>query len=435
MIGDSTPSLSRLVGVGAAVALLVVFVSALFVGGANAAAVSGDPDLDAYVGDPTIDPGSVETLTIQVANDAKMNYGTLQSRDRVTNARNVVVEVEAPDDAPFTIETQRHSIGTVREDQPVDVPIEITVPKEADPGNYDLDVTMEYTYTASYFTRGEVENELTRTETETVTAEVSDDAQFTLNTVADDAVRIGEVGTFQAEVTNTGSEVARDVAVELTPKGVGLEFGESANDVSRLDRLAPGETASVSYRVNTPNDAAVRTYQVDANVEYTDPDGIRQTDEDPTLGLEVGPSKDDFIVEAVDAQLESGSSRLVEVRVTNNLEYPVSNVEAKLSASNPIDSEDDEGFISELDAGESTTMTFEMSATKQAVEKVYAADIDVRYEDDEGRSYITDTYKIPVEVTESAGGGILGWLLPGMIGLTALGGVGLLGMRLRDGGS
>ncbi len=435
MIGDSTPSLSRLVGVGAAVALLVVFVSALFVGGASAVAVGGNPDLNAYVEDPTIEPGEEDTLNVQVANDAKAQFGSLDARERVTNARNVVITVEAPDDAPFTVETETHSIGTVPQNQPTTVPIDITVPDGADPGDYELDVTMKYSYTESLYTRGEVENEVSETTRDTVTAEVSDDAQFTLNTVADDAVRIGEVGTFQAEVTNTGSEVARDVAVELTPKGVGLEFGESANDVSRLDRLAPGETASVSYRVNTPNDAAVRTYQVDANVEYTDPDGIRQTDEDPTLGLEVGPSKDDFIVEAVDAQLESGSSRLVEVRVTNNLEYPVSNVEAKLSASNPIDSEDDEGFISELDAGESTTMTFEMSATKQAVEKVYAADIDVRYEDDEGRSYITDTYKIPVEVTESAGGGILGWLLPGMIGLTALGGVGLLGMRLRDGGS
>ncbi len=435
MIGDSTPSLSRLVGVGAAVALLVVFVSALFVGGASAVAVGGNPDLNAYVEDPTIEPGEEDTLNVQVANDAKAQFGSLDARERVTNARNVVITVEAPDDAPFTVETETHSIGTVPQNQPTTVPIDITVPDGADPGDYELDVTMKYSYTESLYTRGEVENEVSETTRDTVTAEVSDDAQFTLNTVADDAVRIGEVGTFQAEVTNTGSEVARDVAVELTPKGIGLEFGESANDVSRLDRLAPGETASVSYRVNTPNDAAVRTYQVDANVEYTDPDGIRQTDEDPTLGLEVGPSKDDFIVEAVDAQLESGSSRLVEVRVTNNLEYPVSNVEAKLSASNPIDSEDDEGFISELDAGESTTMTFEMSATKQAVEKVYAADIDVRYEDDEGRSYITDTYKIPVEVTESAGGGILGWLLPGMIGLTALGGVGLLGMRLRDGGS
>ena len=435
MIGDSTPSLSRLVGVGAAVALLVVFVSALFVGGASAVAVGGNPDLNAYVEDPTIEPGEEDTLNVQVANDAKAQFGSLDARERVTNARNVVITVEAPDDAPFTVETETHSIGTVPQNQPTTVPIDITVPDGADPGDYELDVTMKYSYTESLYTRGEVENEVSETTRDTVTAEVSDDAQFTLNTVADDAVRIGEVGTFHAEVTNTGSEVARDVAVELTPKGIGLEFGESANDVSRLDRLAPGETASVSYRVNTPNDAAVRTYQVDANVEYTDPDGIRQTDEDPTLGLEVGPSKDDFIVEAVDAQLESGSSRLVEVRVTNNLEYPVSNVEAKLSASNPIDSEDDEGFISELDAGESTTMTFEMSATKQAVEKVYAADIDVRYEDDEGRSYITDTYKIPVEVTESAGGGILGWLLPGMIGLTALGGVGLLGMRLRDGGS
>ncbi len=435
MTGDSTSSLSRLIGVGTAAVLLVAFVSALLVGGASAAAVGGTPDLNAYVEDPTIEPGEEDTLNVQVANDARAQFGSLTARERVTNARNVVITVEAPDDAPFTIETETHSIGTVPQSQPTTVPIDITVPDGADPGDYELDVTMKYSYTESLYTRGEVENEVTEITRDTVTAEVSDDAQFTLNTVADDAVRIGEVGTFQAEVTNTGSEVARDVAVELTPKGVGLEFGESANDVSRLDRLAPGETASVSYRVNTPNDAAVRTYQVDANVEYTDPDGIRQTDEDPTLGLEVGPSKDDFIVEAVDAQLESGSSQLVEVRVTNNLEYSVSNVEAKLSASNPIDSEDDEGFISELDAGESTTMTFEMSATKQAVEKVYAADIDVRYEDDEGRSHITDTYKIPVAVTASAGGGILGWLLPGMVGLTALGGVGLLGTRLRDGGS
>ncbi len=432
---DQSVGLARVASTAIAVALLTAVASAVFVGGAGAVAVSGNPDLNAYVGDPTIGPGSVDTLEIQVANDATSDFGSLSNRDRVTNARNVVITVEAPENAPFTVETETHSIGTVGQNQPVTVPIEITVPEGAEPGNYDLQVTMDYSYTGSLYTRGEVETEVRETTHQTVTVEVSDDAQFTLNTVADDAVRIGEVGTFEAEVTNTGSEVARDVAVELTPKGVGLQFGQQSSDVARLDRLAPGETAPVSYRVNVPSDAAVRTYQVDATVEYNDPDGIRQTDEDPTLGLEVGPSQDDFLVEAVDAQLEPGSSQLVEVRVTNNLGYPVSNVEAKLSASNPIDSEDDEGFVSELDAGESTTMTFEMSATQQAVEKVYAADIDVRYEDDEGRSYVTDTYKIPVSVTGSAGGGILGWLIPGMVGLTALGGVGFLATRLRDGRS
>ncbi len=433
MISALTDAISaRQLGIAGALALVLLLPVVLFVGGASAQAVGGNPDLEAYVEDPTIDRGSEATLNIQVANDAKADFGSLESRDRVTMARNVIVDVEAPDDAPFTIETERHSIGSVSESQPAQVPIRITVPEGADPGRYELDVEMKYSYTDSLYVRGEVENEATRRTTDTVIAEVDDSPQFKLNTVDDSDVRIGETGTFRAEVTNIGAEPASGVSVMLESNSPALQFNTANADVARAGDLAPGESTLVTYRLPIPDGAPVRTYELDGTVEFTDPDGIRMTDTDPTLGLEVGSNRDDFLVEAVDTTVASGDSRLIEVEVTNNKQEQVTNVEAKLSASDPLDSEDDEGYIGTLGPGESATMLFELSATDQAVEKTYAASIDIRYDDSEGRSKLTDTYKIPVDVTESSGSGLFGWLLPGAVGLTALGAAGTVAYRVRS---
>ena len=97
-------------------------------------------------------------------------------------------------------------------------------------------------------------------------------------------------------------------------------------------------------------------------------------------------------------------------------------IEASLGTSDPLDSDDDDGYIASLDPGESTTLTFELSATSDANPKMYAANIDFRYDDESDKSRMSDAYQIPIRVESGDDGGLLS--------VFSIAGVGLLGALL-----
>ncbi|MDV7351173.1 hypothetical protein R3751_15480 [Halorubrum distributum] len=90
-----------------------------------------------------------------------------------------------------------------------------------------------------------------------------------------------------------------------------------------------------------------------------------------------------------------------------------------LGTSDPLDSDDDDGYIQSLEPGESTTLVFELSATSDANPKEYAASIDFRYDDERGKSMMSETYQIPVQVEDNDG--------PGVLSVLPLVGIGLVG--------
>jgi S-layer domain len=91
------------------------------------------------------------------------------------------------------------------------------------------------------------------------------------------------------------------------------------------------------------------------------------------------------------------------VEVTNNRDQRLTDIEASLGTSDPLDSDDDSGYIAALDPGESETVTFELSATGDANPKTYAAAVDFRYDDARGISRMSETYQLPVDVETDDG--------------------------------
>ncbi len=504
----------------ATLAMVVLLVSAGLVaslGGAQAqSATGGDPDLEAYAPDSTLTPGSASTLTVQIANDASTRYDSPPERERVTTARNVRVELDAGD-APLTVETSEHSVGSITENEPRSVPFAVDVPEDAESGTYEVDVEMTYSYTS--FRRSDTgENERTYTMTETVDVEIDDAPQFRLTTADDDGLQVGEAGPFAMTVENVGGETARNVAVSLTSPSSVVGFDGQQSDVARIDELAPGETAAITYEVGVKPDAPVRQYELDGSVRYTDPQGINGRDTDLSVGIEpaaeqdfslelvegslrvdqegavmvrvindgpraatdvaldfareyptlrllegsvsagtleagesatvrlpvaatrdaeaveksldmrvqyrttadeqrhdgdvslvtpIEPRRDDFVVAVSDPTIGVDSSRLIEVEVTNNRDQTLTDIEASLGTTDPLDSSDDDGYIDSLEPGESTTLTFELAATADANPKTYAASIDFRYDDERGKSMMSEAAQIPIEVGSNGGAGVL----------------------------
>jgi uncharacterized membrane protein len=83
----------------------------------------------------------------------------------------------------------------------------------------------------------------------------------------------------------------------------------------------------------------------------------------------------------------------------------LTDISAKLFADSPISANDDESFVSELDPGESRTLTFSISAAGGALEKTYPVSMDFQYDEADGDTVTSDTYSIPVEVEQPSGGG------------------------------
>ena len=365
-----------------------------------AALSSSNSDVDAYAPDNTIEPGTTSTLSVQFANDGSIEHGAPANRDRVTMVRNVVIEEYDTNGAPVTVETGTQSIGSISENKPVSVPIEIDVPENAAPGTYEMELKIRFTTTDQL---GQEEQELNRLEYETVTFEISDDPQFELTRGDTSQLRADENSLLDVNVKNTGGETARDVAVSLSSQSAELIFSGGKGAVARIDSLAPGETTQVTYEVAVGANAPARLYELNGAASYTNAQGIDGRDKDLSVGAEVAPRREDFSVDVDESVVTVGSSRLITAEVTNNRDQRLTDIEASLGTSDPLDSDDDSGYIAALDPGESETITFELSATGDANPKTYAAAVDFRYDDARGISRMSETYQLPVDVETDDG--------------------------------
>jgi len=234
--------------------------------------------------------------------------------------------------------------------------------------------------------------------------------RFSVTGVESD-LHVGEEGEITGTVTNEGPNEARNVVIQ---------FAEESQNVIPVERsvavgtLAPGESGEFRLPVEIGEEAKAIDRTADVAVRYRNADFETRAYQDVELLYEVQPERDQFIVEVDDREVEAGGQRALDVTLTNNLDEPVENVEARLFADSPLDSADDEGFVSELEPGESTTLTFDLSAAGSSTAKTYPISFDFRYDDADGNSQLSDTTRVPITVVESEGG------LPVGLGLVAL---------------
>jgi len=499
---------------------------------AQTAVVRGRPDLEVMLPDTTITPGQTNEVTLQISNDGTVNFGSAANRQIVTTARNVRVKADAGG-TPLTVETDRQGIGAVTDDTPREVTVDVDVPESVEAGTYDLDVELRYSYRSFQGGApiGSSANERTRTITETVELEVKDDARFDVVETNTDA-QIGDSGTLEAVIENTGAEPAYNADVTVESGGV-ITFNGANAGTTRVDQLDPGEQTTVTYDIEVAPDSAVRQYALSGRVEFDDPAGISRTDTKLSLGvtpqpeqeftiergestlrvgedgdirgtvrndgpmtarnvvvvyesqspnvipiesevavgtLEAGETasfrlpveiggeaeavdrvadlavryrnddnelrrytdaevtytveqeRDEFLLEVTDRSVTAGETTRFNVTVTNNLDEPVTDVEARLFADSPLDSAQDEGFTESLAPGESTTMTFTLSADGGATAKTYPVSLDFRYDDADGDSKLSETTRVAVSVTQSEGGFPLTSILGVLATVTVVGG-------------
>ncbi|MFW6018745.1 MAG: COG1361 S-layer family protein, partial [Halapricum sp.] len=250
--------------------------------------------------------------------------------------------------------------------------------------------------------------------TTTVGIEPAPEQTFDFERVEGD-LYVGEEGDLVGEVTNRGNRTVEGVVVTVENDRQAIDFYNTRYSIGRLE---PGETETFRYRVGVTEEAEHGPKLFELSARYRgNEDTVKQSDT-RDLSVDVRPERDDFAIEPTDGAFTSGDSGSLTLTVTNQRNETVSNVQAKLFTDDPLDSGDDEAFVSSLEPGESTRVTFDLSVGGGAMAKNYSVSLDFRYDDARGESQLSDTYRVPVTVAEAESS--IGPLIVGGIVLAVL---------------
>ena len=223
---------------------------------------------------------------------------------------------------------------------------------------------------------------------------------FTLQRVESD-LYVGEEGDLVGEITNVGDRPVDGVVVTVEDERQTITFYNRRYAVGHLE---PGESATFRHRVGVTEEAEHGPKVFELSTRYRGSENtVRQTDTHD-LTVDIQHDRDDFAVEPVEGTFTSGESGSLTLRVTNQRNETVSDVQAKLFTDDPLDSSDDEAFVSSLEPGESATITTDLSIGGSAMAKNYSASVDFRYDDARGQSKLSDTYRVPITVEASDSG-------------------------------
>ena len=337
--------------------------------------IRGEPDLDVFLPDQKFTPGTADELVVQIANDGEVTWGATTQPEIVTSARNVRVAVD--DDAPFSVETGEQAIGTVGTDVPGEAAFAIRVADDAEPGEYEVDVDLEYSHTRMYSARAGVLQERTRTVTRTVDVIIDDRPRFDIRGI-DTELQVGDRGTVTAEVHNVGAQPATDIDVAVESTSPHVRLGEGAAvDSARIDRLEPDETATVTYDADMLSDATARNYSLVAQVQFTDENGIRDADRNRTFAFFPTPEQE-FDLELDESTLRVGEIGTVTGTVRNVGPQPVETVALEL-ADGPFEAIRHTHAIGALDVGEAADFRLRVAVPADAEPVPHRIDINTTY--------------------------------------------------------
>ncbi|MFW6382903.1 MAG: COG1361 S-layer family protein [Haloferacaceae archaeon] len=215
-------------------------------------------------------------------------------------------------------------------------------------------------------------------------------------------LRVGDDGTLEGRVTNTGDLDVRNAVVVFETDKPNVTPIETESPVGDL---AAGESASFSFPVEISESAEAGPQQYSLSVRYRDQDDDRRTSDAIDVRQEVGPDADKFSLETNGATVEPGAGTVLEVTITNEADERLTDISANMFADSPISVEDEESFVGALDPGESETVSFSIGATDGALAKNYPVSLDFQYDEPDGDTELSDTYRLAVSVEPAEDGG------------------------------
>ncbi|MFC5278852.1 hypothetical protein ACFPM1_08810 [Halorubrum rubrum] len=331
----------------------------------QAGQVRGEPDLEAYLPQPTVPTGGESTISVDLLNTGEMDIGS-DLDPRVTTARSLTLEAEAEDeDDPIEVTSEDVAVGDVPTGTPTSVPIEIAVPDDAADGEYELDVTVDYHYTRTIVPNQSTNYDSSRSEELDVTVVVDDGARFAI-VDADTDAQVGGTGEVNATLRNVGDETARDAVVTGSASGSGVTVGANGPPDVFVGDWEPGENRTVAFDSSVAPDFAGETYVLRSNVEYRDGDGAETTSPSSRVGVTPTPEQR-FAVDGVDGSLDVGHSGDVTGTVENDGPLAVDDAVLVAESTSPgLTFSESRYALPDLEPGESSAFSLDADVTPEA---------------------------------------------------------------------
>lgn len=337
--------------------------------------------------------------------------GTIARDDVPMTAKMVTVGL-SPGNAPVIIKTDPQNVGDIATQETKTVQITAKITANATEGEYQLPLSVKYTYLAdsSQPASDTLQSEyLTTTEIIPITIRVQPRVKIDVIGVTAENLTVGTGGFITLKIKNLGFEDGKKATVRLVRNGKSPVIPTDSSVF--IGDLPRDGVVTCRYKVSISTDAEKQTYPVDVAVTYEDHEGDVVTSASETIGIPVG-GKVTFSVAPESAAIVQGDEQVIIVRYRNTGEIPVYAAQARLSVVDPFTSGDNTAYLGDLKPGESATARYTVSASGEAGVKGYALDTEVRYRDALDSSQISDNFKVPVTVVaRPASSGILS-LLP-----------------------
>jgi hypothetical protein len=237
---------------------------------------------------------------------------------------------------------------------------------------------------------------------------------FTIDNVSA-TLAVGAEGNLRGTVTNTGDAAVRNAVVVFQTQKETITAIEREHPVGDL---GPGGSSSFHIPLEISESAESGPQQYSLSIQYRNQNGDRQESDTFDVRQTVGPDVPEFELEADGGTTQPGESTQLEVTVTNAGDERFTDISATVFADSPVSAVDDEAFVPALEPGESTTVTFEVGAAGSALPKAYPLSIDFQYDDSDGDTLVSDTYRLPLTVEETEDEGLP--LIPIAVGLVVL---------------
>ena len=327
--------------------------------------------------------GGTGEVTVTVTNVGEEN---------VSNAA-VSLQSNVPDVTFNGAQSTRRFVGNWDAGETKTLTYKVRAASSAEPRSYAL------TGTVSYENENGVQgqsNELT------VGVQPSPKGSFAIRDVQS-TLRVGEEGEVSGTVLNTGDSPIRNAVVV---------FGNTSPTVTPVETeyavgtIQPGQRANFSFDTEVSSDAEPGPRQFDMRLRYRSPDDDLITSDQKDVRVQVRQETPEFDVQPVNATLSTGSDGEFQLRVTNTRDQPLTDISAKIYAEEPLSTSDSEAFVKRLGPGEAKTVSFGLSASGSALEKTYPLKLDFQYDNAQGETKISDTYQVPVQVTNESNGSL-----------------------------
>jgi len=401
--------------------------------------LGGSPRMSAAIaGTNEFTPGQDTTISVTLQNSGVNNLefvkiGTIERDDIPTTAKLVTVGLSAGD-APVVVKNDPQALGDIKSRGVVSISFHTKILSDATEGEYQLPLTISYTYLASS-DQGSSDvlqyNYKQVSETIPITIKIKPQVRIEVLESVPENLYVGAEGYLNLKIKNAGIEDGKKAVVKLI-RNDASPIIPTDNSVFIGDFPRNG-TVTSRYKVAISSDAEKQTYPVDVVVIYENRDGDVVTSATETIGIPVG-GKISFIITSGTVQVMQGSQSLIQVDYQNSGTTIAYHSQARLSAVEPFKSSDDTAYLGDLKPGEKATARYQVSVDDAAVAREYTLDTEVRYRDALDNSQVSGTFNVPVQVqAKPASGGLMQVLAA--IGVIVLIGIGagyyLLVMRKK----